>query len=82
MLYTVPQSSLTMVLVLVQPFVAVVCEQLVLAKRCVNEAIHKGRGQIHTSRVHLGATASKPCCIHTEVTLISQHNPLQYTLSS
>lgn len=57
------QSSLTMVLVLVQPFVAVVCEQLVLAKRCVNEAIHEGRGQIHTSRVHLGATASKPCRI-------------------
>lgn len=63
MVCCIPQSSLTMVLVLVQPFVAVVCEQFVLAKCCVNEAIHKGRRQIHTSRVHLGATASKPCCI-------------------
>lgn len=53
--------SFTVVFVLVQPFVAVVCEQLVLPKRCVDKAIYKGRGQIHTSRVYLGATASKPC---------------------
>lgn len=55
--------SFTMVFVLVQPFVAVVCEQLVLSKSCVNKAIHEGRGQVHASRVHLGATASKPCHI-------------------
>lgn len=54
-----------MVLVLVQPFVAVVCEQLVLSKRCINEAVHEGRGQVHTSRVHLGAAASKPCRIQS-----------------
>lgn len=56
-----PQGFLTVVLVLVQPFVAIVCEQLVLSKRCVNEAVHEGGGQIHTSRVHLGAAAAKPC---------------------
>lgn len=55
------QGSLTMVLVLVQPFVAVVCEQLVLSKRCVDEAVHEGRGQVHASGIHLGAAASKPC---------------------
>lgn len=55
-----------MVLVLVQPFVAIVCEQLVLSKRCVHEAIHEGGGQVHTSRVHLGAAASKPCHIHIQ----------------
>lgn len=54
-----------MVLVLVQPFVAVVCEQLVLSKRSINEAVHEGRGQVHTSRVHLGAAASKPCRIQS-----------------
>lgn len=61
-----PQSSLTVVLVLVQPFVAVVCEQLVLSKRCVDEAVHEGRGQVHTSRVHLGAAATKPCRIQSQ----------------
>lgn len=50
-----------MVLVLVQPLVAIICEKLVLSKCCVDKAIDKGRCQIHTSRVHLGATTSKPC---------------------
>lgn len=52
--------SFTVVLVLVQPFVAIICEQLVLSKRCVDKAVYERRGQVHTSRVHLGATASKP----------------------
>lgn len=50
----------TVVFVLVQPFVAIICEQLILAKGRVDKAVHEGRGQIHTSRVHLGATASEP----------------------
>lgn len=55
-----------MVLVLVQPFVAVVCEQLVLTEGGVDEAVHEGRGQVHTSGVHLGAAASEPCHVpHT-----------------
>lgn len=53
-----------MVLVLVQPLVAVIGEQLVLSKRRVDKTIHKGRCQVHTSRVHLRAAASKPC--HTQ----------------
>lgn len=51
----------TVVLVLVQPFVAIICEQLVLSKGCVDKAVHERRGQVHTSGVHLGATASEPC---------------------
>lgn len=50
----------TMVLVLVQPFVAIICEQLILPKRCIDKAVYEGRGQVHTSRVHLGTTASEP----------------------
>lgn len=53
--------SSTMIFVLVQPLVAIICEQLVLSEGCVDEAVHKGRGQVHTSRVHLGAAAAKPC---------------------
>lgn len=60
---TVFLYSFTVVLVLVQPFVAVVCEQLVLSEGCVDKAVHKGGGQVHTSGVHLGATASKSCHI-------------------
>jgi len=48
------------VLVLVQPFVAVVREQLVLTEGRVNEAVHEGRGQVHAGRVHLGAAAPEP----------------------
>lgn len=54
------ECSFTMVLVLVQPFVAVICEQLVLSKCCVDKAVYKGRCQVHTSRVHLRATTSEP----------------------
>lgn len=49
-----------MVLVLVQPLVAIISQQLVLAKGCVHKTIHKGGGQVHASRVHLRAAAPKP----------------------
>lgn len=54
------ECSFTVVLVLVQPFVAIICEQLVLPKRGVDKAVYEGRGQVHTSRVHLGTAASEP----------------------
>lgn len=50
-----------MVLVLVKPFVAIISQELILAKRCIHKAIHKRRGQVHAGRVHLRATAPKPC---------------------
>ena len=50
-----------MVLVLIKPFVAIISQQLVLAKGCIHEAVHKRGGQVHTGRVHLRATAPKPC---------------------
>lgn len=54
------ECSFTVVLVLVQPLVAIVCEQLVLPKRRVDKAVYEGGGQVHASGVHLGAAASKP----------------------
>ena len=50
-----------MVLVLIKPFVAIICQQLVLTKGCIHKAVHKRGGQVHTGRVHLRATAPKPC---------------------
>jgi hypothetical protein len=50
-----------MVLVLVKPFVAIISQQFVLAKGCIHKAIHKRGGQVHSGRVHLRATSSKPC---------------------
>lgn len=50
-----------MVLVLIKPFVAIISQQLVLAKGCVHKTIHKRRGQVHAGRIHLRATAPKPC---------------------
>lgn len=55
--------SHTVVLVLVQPLVAIICEEFILSKGCVHKAVHKRRSQVHPGRVHLGATASKPCHI-------------------
>lgn len=43
------KEILTVVFVLVQPFVAIVCEQLVLSERRVDKAVDEGRGQVHTS---------------------------------
>lgn len=50
-----------MVFVLVKPLVAIISQQLVLAKSGVHKAIHKRRGQVHAGRIHLRATAPKPC---------------------
>lgn len=55
--------SHTVVLVLVQPLVAIICEEFILSKGCIHKAVHKRRSQVHPGRVHLGATASKPCHI-------------------
>ncbi len=44
---------LTVVLVLIEPFISVLREQFVLSERGVNEAVDEGRGQIHASGVHL-----------------------------
>lgn len=55
------EQKYTMILVLVKPFVAIISQQLVLAKGCIHKAVHKRRGQVHAGRVHLRATAPKPC---------------------
>ena len=61
-------TDLTVVLVLVQPLVAVIREQLVLAEGGVDKAVDKGGGQVHTGRVHLGAAATEPWArTHTNI---------------
>lgn len=51
--------SVTVVLVLVQPLVAVLSEQFVLSERRINKAIYERRGKVHTGRVHLRAAATE-----------------------
>lgn len=53
------RAPLTVVLVLVQPLVAVLGEQLVLSERRVDEAVDEGGGEVHASGVHLRAAATE-----------------------
>lgn len=69
-----------MVLVLVQPLVAVIGEQLVLAEGGIDEAVDEGGGQVHAGRIHLGATAAKPWDRHTQTHIKLNRDSPQYTL--
>lgn len=47
---------LTVLLVLVEPLVAVLHEQLVLAKAGIDKAVHKAGCQVLSGRVHLASS--------------------------